>query len=328
MLRRGAAALATLLLALSRAEAVQTVPLLTGFEAPQFTAGNLAGQNTWTVEGAATVQTAVAFEGSQAVQIGSNSAIDILLGGGDPVVWIDGWVRTAGSAAPPPLETTPPRSSMVFFGTATVQGLNGDGIGGGNWIDAGGPVSPDGWTRVSIRQDYAAKKWDLYLNGQLASADLGFKDSAITQLNGFKQVSEGTSYLDAWSATVAGLSDDTDADLASDLDEVKLYDTDPANPDTDGDRMPDGHEVVAGTDPNSATSAFVLLLQASGPKVQFQTVAGRLYTLQYRDALSSGDWQDVSDPAFVSRPGDGAVATYTETEDAGTRYYRALVSAQ
>ena len=314
--------------ALPFAAAVQTVPVLTGFEAPEYSAGNLAGQNAWTVEGAAVVQTGVAFEGSQAVEIGSNSAIDIVLGSTEPVVWIDGWVRTAGSATPPPLETTPPRSSMVFFGTAGVQGLNGNGSGGGSWVNAGPALGADGWTRVSIRQDYAAKNWDLYLDGQVASSALGFKDNAITQLSGFKQVSEGTSYLDAWSATAVGFTDDTDTDLANDLDELKLYDTDPTNPDTDGDKMLDGHEIAAGTDPNSAASVFVVMLQTPGPRVQFQTLAGRLYTLQFRDALNSGEWQNVSDPAFVNRAGDGAVATYTETADADNRYYRAVVTVQ
>jgi hypothetical protein len=45
---------------------------------------------------------------------------------------------------------------------------------------------------------------------------------------------------------------DTDEDGLFDRDEVKVYKTDPLNPDTDGDGYPDGTEVKAGYNPNGA----------------------------------------------------------------------------
>ena len=43
---------------------------------------------------------------------------------------------------------------------------------------------------------------------------------------------------------------DSDYDLLSDYEEVNVYGTDPHNPDTDGDGMPDGVEVKLGRNPN------------------------------------------------------------------------------
>lgn len=45
---------------------------------------------------------------------------------------------------------------------------------------------------------------------------------------------------------------DTDSDGLTDVQEIKKYKTDPANPDTDGDSYPDGSEVENGYNPNGA----------------------------------------------------------------------------
>ena len=45
---------------------------------------------------------------------------------------------------------------------------------------------------------------------------------------------------------------DTDEDGLKDLDELLIYQTDPLNPDTDGDGYSDGAEVIAGYDPNGS----------------------------------------------------------------------------
>jgi hypothetical protein len=306
--------------------AAQTSPYITGFEAPDYTPGNLNGQNSWTVEGTASVQSAVYFEGGQSVEIGENSAIDIALSAAHSEVWIDGWVRTAGSDAPPPLDNMPPRSSLVFFGASAVQALDGDGVGAGSWVATGVPVAAAEWVRVSIQQDYTTKTWSLFLNSKNQADNLGFKDNDINQLNGFKQVSEGTSYLDGWSITEAGLAQDKDDDMLADLDELKIYESDPENPDSDGDGMKDGAEAIAGTDPNSSASVFALLVDpVDGAVITFPTTTGRTYTLQYKNELAAENWTNVDHPDFVGRTGDGEPASYVESDEIGTRFYRVLV---
>lgn len=49
---------------------------------------------------------------------------------------------------------------------------------------------------------------------------------------------------------------DTDGDLLSDFDEVRVYHSDPLKPDTDGDGIPDGLEVRRGTNPVGAGQLY------------------------------------------------------------------------
>ena len=49
---------------------------------------------------------------------------------------------------------------------------------------------------------------------------------------------------------------DTDLDGLLDGEEVKVYRTNPRNPDTDGDSFPDGTEVRGGYDPNGPGRLF------------------------------------------------------------------------
>lgn len=49
---------------------------------------------------------------------------------------------------------------------------------------------------------------------------------------------------------------DTDSDKLSDMDEVKVYATDPLNPDTDGDTYSDGEEVSKGYNPHGSGKLF------------------------------------------------------------------------
>ena len=48
---------------------------------------------------------------------------------------------------------------------------------------------------------------------------------------------------------------DFDGDGISNLDEISVYHTDPLNPDTDGDGMPDGWEILYGLDPTDPADA-------------------------------------------------------------------------
>jgi hypothetical protein len=63
-------------------------------------------------------------------------------------------------------------------------------------------------------------------------------------LSNFAEIQLGTS----------ALNPDTDTDGLTDFEEVQIYATDPLVTDSDGDTVGDAAEVLAGTDPNDATS--------------------------------------------------------------------------
>jgi len=118
---------------------------------------------------------------------------------------------------------------------------------------------------------------------------------------------------------------DTDHDGLIDFDEVSVFHTDPAKPDSDGDTMVDGLEVRAGTDPLNRASVFILrecLSTQTDQKLTWQSVPGRQYQLQCRDGLGGAGWNNVGTPIT-------AVTDTAFTWDSGTpvetRFYRILL---
>jgi hypothetical protein len=61
--------------------------------------------------------------------------------------------------------------------------------------------------------------------------------------------------------------------------------------------------------------------------IRVNTVAGKTYTLQYRDSLTSGSWLKVADATGVA--GDGVVTVSDPAAPAkGSRYYRVVTPSQ
>ena len=96
------------------------------------------------------------------------------------------------------------------------------------WIDTDGDDLPDAWEL-------------LYFGALSALAD-GDPDN------------DGLSNLAEYFAGADPKLTDTDADGKTDREEYEQYFTNPANPDTDGDSMPDGWEIDVGLDPNFANA--------------------------------------------------------------------------
>jgi len=121
---------------------------------------------------------------------------------------------------------------------------------------------------------------------------------------------------------------DSDGDGLPDIDETGVYGTDPGNPDTDGDRMLDGAEVIAGTSPTVAGDVFrvaeSVLPAGGGLVISWQSYSGRLYTLLKTRDLVLLPWTEVS--GFVDVPGTGSVMSWTNSVLTDTRdFYKVRV---
>jgi hypothetical protein len=113
--------------------------------------------------------------------------------------------------------------------------------------------------------------------------------------------------------------------------------TDPAiagdNADPDGDGQPNFQEYISGTDPRDAQSYLRVGSAELSPenrgaiRLGFNAVAGKTYTLLYRDSLNEGAWLKLAD--FAAQP----TSTFVEFNDpavgnAKSRYYRLVTPKQ
>ena len=109
---------------------------------------------------------------------------------------------------------------------------------------------------------------------------------------------------------------------------------DPNNPDdaaldADGDGLTNLQEYLAGTDPRDANSKFEIdsiTSDGGGRHIRFNAVAGKTYTLLFRDSLVTGAWAKLKDAPV---PGVTQLLTVTDSSPATAgRYYRIVTPAQ
>jgi hypothetical protein len=69
--------------------------------------------------------------------------------------------------------------------------------------------------------------------------------------------------------------------------------------DSDGDTMSNGAEYIAGTDPTNALSYLKIdsIAGGAGATLTFGAISNRTYTVQYTDALATGQWARLTDVA-------------------------------
>lgn len=311
---------------------VQGILYATGFEPDErdpFSPGQLHGQDPrgiWRVsQGTAVVQRQTTAHGLQAVQAGE-CTIEIALTNASDVLWVDGFFMESGSTNPPILPTNILSSVVYFSATQGILALDGDGQGHGQFVQVVPEFAHDQFVRITVRNDYAARTYDLWIDGLLRRAGLGFKDNSVSKFSGAQRRSHHANYLDDFSVSIWGLDRDSDGDGLVDLDEAKFYGSYPLLADSDRDGASDSQELLAGTDPADQDSVFALRIQLDPQQqteIRIPTITGRQYTLQRRHLQSQGNWEDM--PGASNIPGDGQEKVFLETSDGQNYFYRGVI---
>ena len=300
----------------------------TGFEPTEPVAFLPGAINTktgpWRVaKGQAEVQTNRVAHGGQAVRTG-DCVIEMTLKNPAKILWADAFIQDPGISQASKIPDGKASSVLLFY-DGKLLALNGDGNGSGKFVTAA-ELPGDRFTRLTIRTDYEAKRFDVWVDGKPALSKLGFKDNSVTQFHGAKRFAGANSYLDDFSLSTWGLDSDSDGDSLNDLDEAKFYGSYPLLADSDRDGASDAQEIAAGTHPADPSSIFAVKIDSADSgqtRLSIPTITGLEYTLQRRAALGQGQWQTV--PGFDNVPGDGNVQSFLETPDGRNYFYRGVI---
>jgi hypothetical protein len=274
--------------------AVGGLPFVAEFEpAEGYQPGPLSGQQDWTASGGVEVVSSSGPLSEQEVMLpaGLTAAqmTHVISASGAAPVFVDFFAQpvagvTAASAVT--FNTTAARVALVgMTSPASLQVFDGNA-----WLATGKTVAVDAagrtldWLRLTTREDYVTRKWDLYSDGRMIVADVPFVDNTATSLASFSVTGHATvasafddlyaglenpiaadadydGMDDAWE-TAHGLNPavndrnvDHDADGLTNIIEYVLG-TKPDNIDSDGDGMRDGWEYQHGLKPlvNDAAS--------------------------------------------------------------------------
>ncbi len=260
------------------------LPFVTDFESSEgYVAGPLAGQGSWTVSGNATLTTTDSNAGAQALTLPAASPFgqvsqDFAAYSGEAVVFVDFFAKPVAAADASSDPFARAQGAAVSFVRNGAQGelqvFNGNGAGGGAW-EATGVLLPIGatggattWHRVTLREDFQAKKWDLYVDGVMKAADLGFADNTATTFVSLT-FSGSTADVTRIDSLFVGFDNplfiDADKDGIDDAWEI-AHGLNPAindrDADPDGDGVANIREYLAGTDPqrNDRPSTLALAI--------------------------------------------------------------------
>jgi len=304
----------------------------TGFEpdeANPYSPGNLAGQGAaglWSVsQGSAVIQQGTSARGLQAVQAG-DCIIDASLIATQSVLWVDAFFLEAGLTNLPLVPTNIASSLLYFSATDGILALDGNGTGGGKFESIAPTFATNVFVRLSIRNDYTNKRYDVWVDGVQRRAGLGFKDNGVGRFSGARRRAGAAGFMDDFSVSTWGLDADTDGDGLVDLDEAKFWGAYPLLADSDGDGASDSQEAQSRTDPGDPASVFALQLTLDAQQnvqIKVPTITGLQYTLQRRMALGIGNWEDVT--SATNFPGDGTVKEFLQTPDGQNYFYRGVI---
>jgi len=275
------------------------------FESPDFAPGELAGQGGWSVlSGTPSIATA------------------------EPVVWIDAWHRGPGSAAQPMLPEAP-RAAVLFFSTTRgLLALDGDGQSNGVFVEIAPAPPADQFSRITLRLDYAAARYDVWVDSTLLRSGLGFKDRSVSSLAAMHFQADAPQHLDQLAVTTWALDADTDGDGLTDLDEANNHGTNPTRSDTDADGRDDRAEIIAGTDPLDPVSFFTagIAPATSGAlEISFEAVAERRYTIQSNATLDPDTWTNVPELENLTGTDGKTLIVPLPSTTSPRQFYRILI---
>jgi hypothetical protein len=242
---------------------VPTLPYVASFESREkYRLGSLHGQLGWkVVRGSAAIFEVGAFDGAQAVELSgglTGGRVDQLFG--PPVlprpIFVDLAVRPVAGSIPAEgtmLDFGGARLAFVAEGSAGRFALPQDGrrrsaawtpVGEVVAIDPGPEKLSAPWTRLTMRLDFQAPTWDLFVDGRLAGFDLALEGKE-TAPAGFRRLSirSGPGTTSAFDFLFVGYENplfaDNDQDGMEDAWE-RMNGLDPARNDRTGDHDADG----------------------------------------------------------------------------------------
>lgn len=180
-------------------------------------------------------------------------------------IWIDFQLRPQPRAGAP--ESIPADVSASFYFTAegTLMALDGNGqSGGGTWLPlfqlSGFDPEDSAFHRLTLRLDYAAQTWSLWLNDVRRGQNLGFANP-VPFFSGFA-VENASIEPAALDAIAIGHEEpaalDNDGDNLTNAEELALG-SNPEATDTSADGMDDGTKVLLGLDPLHADTLLARL---------------------------------------------------------------------
>lgn len=136
--------------------------------------------------------------------------------GSNSIVWVQGYFRGAGSPNAPQTPSGKASSIVHFSASNGIQMYDGTKSGTEAWVSTSSTtyrtLNPDAWYQITLRQDYAAKTWDCFVDGQKQNtAPLGFYSTDIAKLNGFTSLADVKTYIDNM-AIIASARGDANGD--------------------------------------------------------------------------------------------------------------------
>lgn len=308
----------------------QALPFSAGFESAEgYTAASIDNQKGWNLlQGTADVSSSAAYTGSNGLALvsGATAAATqhaFLLSASPGIAFVDVYAKPVAAASAVASSVIQTESAQVGFQLASGQGevYVFDGVGANQWVATGlrfainGSNQATGWLRLTLRGDYSAKKWDLYVNGQLADYDLAFASNSETFLRVLTLlgITSATAYFDNVAAQAGNpLFTDTDKDGMPDTWET-THGLNNALDDRNSDKDSDGKTNI---------EEYFLGTSASNPDVTAPTVPGAVAFVSSVPTAIGLSWTVATD----SGAGTSGVAGYNVYRN-GVKVNTSLITA-